>query len=102
MRTIIHGTGKAYGYTLWLSARNTSDWSAGEWPNKHGSWPCSTVANKRLRIEVDNNGLVDMTVNGKYSDSIDGLELDAIVADSIRSIKTIQHLWPLWGSYERE
>ena len=78
------------GYTLWLSARETYSWA-----HKPGAaWPCSTLADKRLVVVGDDNGLCNLTVNGKVDEDIDGTELDACVADHLPA--QFRHLWPTW------
>ena len=68
------------GFTLWASARDTSEWATG-----YPSWPCSTLRGHRFRADFDSNGLLDLTIDGRDRgatwDSIDGGELSAIVAD---------------------
>lgn len=64
--------------TLFVSARDTYQWA-----HKPGaSWPCSTLSGRRFAVTFDRNGLVDLTVDGKYDvDDVDGHELAAICAD---------------------
>ena len=64
------------GFTVWLSASDTYDWAP--------CWPCSTLKDKRLKAEYDSNGLLDLTVNGKYPDSIDASEMSAVVSDFVK------------------
>ena len=60
----------------WLSARDTYDWA-----NRDGSsWPCSTLSDHRIMVEVSNGDLVDIMIDGKSADC-DGHELDAILSD---------------------
>ncbi len=68
--------GKKSDCVIWLSANDTYEWAhrIGE------SWPCSTLSGKRLCATIQNDDLVDLTINGKYGDC-DGNELDAILAD---------------------
>ena len=74
MRSQIHKT----GFKLWLSANDTYNWA-----NRSGqSWPCSQLSDKRLFVEYDNNGLVDIAINGRFADC-DNTELNSIVADHI-------------------
>ena len=69
--------GKKGDCVIWLSANDTYDWA-----HKPGeSWPCSTLSGRRLCATIQGDDLVDLTVNGKYADDIDGYELDAILAD---------------------
>lgn len=63
---------------LWLSARDTYDWAhrAGE------SWPCSSLADRRVFCAFDSNGLYELTVDGKDApDDIDANELNALTSD---------------------
>ena len=86
------------GVTLWLSADDTYNWAAGKnkgraWWGGAGSWPCSTLSGRRLRAEFDSNGLLDLTVDGRYSDCetglysgrwVDGWEFSAMAADFLK------------------
>lgn len=70
MRLKDHGT----GFTLWISAPETRNWAR--------NWPCSTLVGRRIRVDFDRTGMVDLRVNGRYpSGSVDAWELSAIVAD---------------------
>lgn len=82
--------GKITGYRLCLSARDTTVWATR--PNRN--WPCSTLRGSRFTVSVDQNGVYDLTVNGRDAGDIDGNELDAIVADHLPA--DCQHLWPVW------
>jgi len=63
---------------IWASKNDTFDWA-----HKAGAcWPCSTISNKRLFIELDADGnLIDLTVNGKCGVDVDGHELNAFISD---------------------
>ena len=77
------------GYVLWLSANDTYNWA-----HKSGSsWPCSMLSDNRLMVIVDNNGLCDITINGKDIDC-DITELMAIVSDHIPA--DCKKYWPTW------
>lgn len=72
-------TGTKNECRAWLSARDTEDWA-----NRPGSsWPCSTLAGKKVFVEVSRGDLVDIRVNGSINaaDNVDGHELDAILQD---------------------
>ena len=76
--------------TLWASAHDT--WA---WANRSGSaWPCSTLADHRFCASFDDNGLVDLTVDGRESGDIDGHELSAICADLLSARIAPDH--PCW------
>ena len=80
------------GYVMRLSARDTYAWAN----RPSASWPCSGLRNHRLMVEVDSNGLYDMTVDGKIPDgNIDGSEIDACVSDHLPA--NLRHLWPVWA-----
>ena len=66
--------------TLWLSRNDTYDWAT----RPGHSWPCSSLRDKRLVATFDSNGLLDLSVNGAYLVDVDGHELSAICADSLR------------------
>jgi hypothetical protein len=77
------------GYIMKLSANDTYLWA-----HKPGAiWPCSQLSGKRLVVCVDDNGLCDISINGRDSDC-DGNELDAITADHLP--EDLRHLWPVW------
>ena len=79
------------GYVMHLSAHDTYYW-ANLRPHR---WPCSTLADKSCRVDVDSNGLCDLLVNGRPpADDIDGTELDAIVSAHLPA--RLRHLWPCW------
>ncbi len=70
---------KNYGdsLTLWLSATDTH-----EWANRTGeSWPCSTLAGHRLMACFDQNGLLDLTVDGRDAGDLDSHEFNAMTSD---------------------
>lgn len=78
-----------HGYTLWLSARDTHAWAT-----RPGSrWPCSTLADHRVVVEVDRNGLCGLAIDGRDGDC-DGNELDAIVSDHLPP--AARRFWPTW------
>ncbi|MEE9383204.1 MAG: hypothetical protein V3V08_07305 [Nannocystaceae bacterium] len=78
--------GNQDGFTIWISAHETREWAT----RPSAGWPCSTLAGHRLRAEYDENGLLDLSVDGKDPSAstrsgrglwINGNELSAIVAD---------------------
>jgi hypothetical protein len=75
-------------FTIWLSASDT--WT---WANGYPSWPCSTLEDKRICASFDDNGIVDLTVNGRDDDDddIDGSELSSCVADHAASKLSSDH-----------
>lgn len=75
MRKIVTGS----SVKLWISANDTRRWA-----HKAGAyWPCSQLADKRLFVEYDSNGLCDLAIDGRYGDC-DANELNAIVSDHLR------------------
>lgn len=64
---------------LWASARDTEDWAT----RPGASWPCSTLRGRRFFAAFDDNGLCELTVDGKDADDIDGHELSACCADML-------------------
>lgn len=78
------------GYVMHLSTADTHRWAN----RPRASWPCSTLAGKRCRVDVDANGLYGLTVNGRDAADIDGIELDAIVGDHLPA--RLRNLWPCW------
>ena len=83
----ISGSGK--GYTLWLSASDTYDWTH----RAGAAWPGSRLNGGRLKVQVDRNGICDVTINGKMGD-VPREELEAIVSDHLPA--QFRHLWPVW------
>ena len=80
-------------YTLWLSARDTYNWAT----RPNAIWPCSTLRDHRVMVQVDSNGLCDLTIDGRMPDDPDlgaGGELEAIVSDHLPA--SLRHLWPTW------
>jgi len=76
----------AQGRIIWASANNTYDWAH----RYRSSWPCSTLSNKRLFIEQDQNGdLVDLVINnGKGNQELDVHELNAFIEDALKGVKS--------------
>ncbi len=79
-------------YTMWLSANDTYRWA-----NKPGArWPCSQLADRRIVVEIDANGLCDYAIDGGHGyQNIDGSEIEACVSDHLPA--DLRHLWPAWG-----
>lgn len=67
--------------TLWLSKRDTYDWAH----RANASWPCSTIAGKSLCASFDDNGLYNITINGRDTGEVDGHEFNAITSDFLRA-----------------
>ena len=66
------------GVQVWLSANDTYAWA-----HRSGSaWPCSELSDHRVFAEFDDNGLLDMTIDGKTRDC-DATEFNAITSDFI-------------------
>ena len=78
------------GFNLWLSARDTYDWAH----RAGASWPCSTLSDKRLFVQFDSNGLLDLSINGRDGDC-DGHELSAMVCDHVADKLPKDN--PAWG-----
>ena len=75
MKTQVSDTGAR----LWLSANDTYGWA-----HRPGErWPCSELSGKRLFVEFDRGGLVDLAINGRMGDC-PADELNAIVSDHLR------------------
>lgn len=78
MRLSISGS----GFRLWLSKYDTYAWAT----RPGASWPCSTLRNRRVVVEFDRGGLVDLCVNGGRGDQdLDAHELTACVSDYVRT-----------------
>ena len=90
-QSTVAGQDIATGYTLRLSAHETTDWATR--PSK--IWPCSTLAGHRIRVDVDSNGLCNLTLDGEPDKGyIDATELAACIADHVRG--PAKSLWPCW------
>lgn len=76
-------------YQLCLSSNETYTWAT----KVNASWPCSQLKGHRLRVTVDQNGILDYAIDGQYKD-IDDNELTACVADHLPD--NCKHLWPCW------
>jgi len=63
---------------VWLSSRDT--W---RWANRSDSkWPCSTLSDRRIFVELDKNkDIIDIKINGKSKRDIDGHELSCLLKD---------------------
>jgi len=70
------------GVRLWLSAHDTYCWAH--------CWPCSELSGKRLFVEYDRGGLVDLAINGRIGDC-PAHELTAIVSDYLRGKLPVGH-----------
>ena len=77
------------GYTLWLSAHDTS-----EWANRAGfrGW-VNRFRGVRVKVTVDSNGISEVTINGREGD-VPNDELEAIVGDHLPA--QFRRLWPIW------
>ena len=78
------------GYTIWLSEDDTWSWAH----RINASWPCSQLADHKVCAIVDNNGLCDLYIDGKYPDEVDSTELQACIADHLP--KKYRQFWPCW------
>jgi len=78
-------------FAIWLSSADTSAWAAGYLPSS-GRWPCSEIAGLRLGAVYGAEGLVDLTVNGRYpEESPPADELNAMVADYAATVLPKDH-----------
>jgi len=78
MRTQISST----GVKLWLFATDTYCWAR--------RWPCSELSGKRVFVEYDRGGLVDVAIDGQPGDC-PAHELTAIVSDFLRGRLPAEH-----------
>ena len=66
--------------TVWASADDTYRWAHRE----GAAWPCSTLADRRLRAEFQRGDLVDLDFNGGRGDQdCDAHEFNAFCDDII-------------------
>lgn len=87
MRVVI----TASSIKVWINKQETYKWAHLEGHN----WPCSGFAGKSIYAELDNNGLLDFTVNSRHSskiaESIDGYGFSCCVADHLKDVLTEEH-----------
>ena len=71
------------GFKLWLSAQDTFQWAS----RLNSRWPCSVIADRRLFVEFDSNGLMECAVvnGGRGDQNVPADELNAIVYDHVRT-----------------
>jgi len=63
---------------LWLSADDTYEWAR--------DWPCSSLRGRRVFAAFAANGdLIDLAVNGRSDENIDGHEFNACASDFLRA-----------------
>jgi hypothetical protein len=88
------------GYQLFLTAQETEDWAT----RPGAEWPCSTLRGRRVRVDVDANGLNDYAIDGGHNVYLgedmepqepDEEELRAIVGDFTENTDAVG-FWPLW------
>lgn len=74
---------KRYGNAVrvWYSAKDTYDWAH----RPDSIWPCSTLSDKRVFAEFQDGNLIDLRINGKYTDC-DGNEFNALIEDTFGSV----------------
>uniref|UniRef100_A0A6M3LJN2 Uncharacterized protein n=1 Tax=viral metagenome TaxID=1070528 RepID=A0A6M3LJN2_9ZZZZ len=68
---------------IWASPRDTEIWAT----RPGSSWPCSTLRQKRVFVELDSKGdLVDLVINsGRGSQEVDDHELNAFIEDALKA-----------------
>ena len=85
MRFKDHGRAVA----IWISKKETRDWAH--------CWPCSGLSGRSIKAEFDDNGLLELTVDGKfpYDDADFGAdEFNAITSDYLYDVLDKDH--PCW------
>ena len=72
---------------IWLNKREVSDWC--------NRWPCSGFAGKSIWAEFDANGLIDVTFNSRYTntmfDNVDGTGFSCCIADHLKEVLPVTH-----------
>ncbi len=61
---------------LWLSSSDTYSWAR--------RWPCSQLSGKRVRALFDDNGLLELAIDGSTDTDVDHNEFNAITSDFLR------------------
>jgi hypothetical protein len=77
-----------FGTKIWASRNDTYAWA-----HRCGSsWPCSTLSDKRLFIETDQDRdgkLIDLEINnGRGDQDVNGHELNAFIEDALKGVKS--------------
>lgn len=75
---------------IWLSASDTYEWAH----RPSSSWPCSHLSGNRFCAEFDSNGLLDLTINGKYQlddQDVPADEFNAITSDFLKTKLKTDH-----------
>ncbi len=75
------------GITLWLSDKETWDWST----RSNTSWLKSRIAGKRLSAHYGRSGIVEYSINGRIDVDVPRQELRSIIADHMRDRVPIDH-----------
>ena len=91
---------------VFISADTTRYWARGQAYAKTSVWLCSTLAGNSIAAWFDSNGLTDLRINGEHADPesglypgdlwIDGNELNAIIADSLKYNHKFTENHPAW------
>lgn len=70
---------------VWISSNETFKWAR----RPNAQWPCSTLADRRIFVELASNGdLVDIKINGKNpKNNIDSHELNSLLNNLIKRKK---------------
>ena len=75
------------GFTLWLSDKETWDWST----RSRVFWLKSRIAGNRFAAHYGRVGLISYSVDGRDDVAVPKQELDTIVADHMRKRLPIDH-----------
>ena len=75
------------GFTLWLSDKETWDWST----RSKSFWLKSRIAGNRFAAHFGRNGLVEYSVDGRNDVDVPRHELRSIVADHMRDRLPVDH-----------
>lgn len=63
---------------IWISSNETFRWAR----RPNAQWPCSTLADRRVFVELaSNNDIINIKINGKNSSIIDEHELRCCLND---------------------
>lgn len=70
------------GTKIFLSKNDSWRWAMR--PGR--SWPCSTLSDKRIYVELaSNNDIIDVRINGRNPKNIDSHELRSLLKDILKN-----------------
>lgn len=83
--------------SIWLSATDTENWAQGFLPGGK-RWPASGVAGNRVYAHFDDEGLREITYNGRDHDLFDANEVFSCIADHAVLSKKLKRGHPCYST----